>query len=361
MRNTAINILILLITILLCLVFLETGLRIFTDIGSRSGHLVPKMESPQKITPRSFLFESNYNGMLISRDFKVTYKVNSLGFRERDIDFAELSTQRPYLFLGDSFFNGWGVERKARISEVFVRKLRSKGVEASALNFSVPGYGSYQTFDVLKHYADKINPRLIIIGFFIGNDFVDDLKTLKKVYTKESDDKKVITLYIHKIKTTLRKFFRDSPTVNLVKYSLWELKYFRYIFDKLSLQNDRIELYKKDFSLLQDELYSATFSAFDEIAEFSRSHNLPLLVVMIPDNLQTQKPELFSEYDYMKPQKKLKAHLDKLNIPYLDLLDDLLNVENLQSLHFREDKHWNEKGNEIVAGILVDYVTAGKI
>jgi len=360
MRDIAINATITIVTVCLCLIIGEVGLRCFTSFGPRSGYLEPETTFTTMLTPRTHVFKPNYRGMLKSRDFEVPYNLNSLGFRERELDFEKLKPQRPYLFLGDSFFHGWGVHRKDRISELFSKDLRSKGINVPVVNMAFPGFGAYQYLDIAKIYSEKISPRLIVIGFFVGNDFIDDLNTLKAAKSSVVKKSGKGFWFFYKAKKVLRGFLRTSPTINLVKSSLWNIKAFRYIFNKLSIENDRIALYKKESSTLQNDFYSATFSAFDELAEFSRTSNIPIIVVIIPDNLQIMEPKLFAEYDYKKPQKMLASHLDKLKIPYLDLLDKFLSIKNPKSLHFREDKHWNEKGHSTAEKLLFAYMQSGQ-
>lgn len=356
MQKTAVNIFISLVTIFICLILVEIGLRLFSSIGPRSGYLKPETALVNKLTPRTVTFEPNYSGMLISRDFKVPYKLNSMGFRERELDFGKLSVQKPFLFTGDSYFHGWGIRTEDRVSERFSEMLSSLGINIPVVNLAFPGFGTYQYLDVLNLYALKLNPRLIIIGFFIGNDFLDDIETLKFRQNLDTE-KKSLGLYYHKIKTLIRAFLRSSPVMNLIKYSLWEIPSFRYVFDKLSIQNDRIILYKKENIPIQAEFYRSTFAALNAISQFSRTSQIPILVVIVPDDLQVLRPDLFSEYDFKKPQRMLIQHLNSLKIPYIDILDVFLSLENPQSLYFREDKHWNEKGHGVTANILGEYIT----
>ncbi len=357
MRNLVINALFTVIILFFCLIFTEIGLRLFSSIGPRSGYLVPK-PTPEKLTQRTTVFKSNYSGMLTGRDFKIPYKVNSMGFRERELNFSELSDQMPYLFLGDSYFNGWGVDINARITNRLSERLQSQGRQLPIVNLSFPGFGTYQHLDIFKLYAPKINPRLIILGFFVGNDFIDDLNTLKFV-SSTPENETFLGLYFFSIKSIVRYFLRTSPILNLIKYSLWEIQSFRYIFDKLEIVNDRMILYKKNSSQLQNEFYCSTFAAFDELAELSQTFHIPIFAVIIPDHLQVLRKELFSksEYDISKPQKVLIEHLHRLKISYIDLLPYFSVAEDPQSLFFREDKHWSEKGHNFVANILFEHGT----
>ena len=105
---------------------------------------------------------------------------------------------------------GGASKRDTRISERFAARLQSNNVEAEVLNLAFPGFGTYQYLDILKLYAEKINPRLVLIGFFIGNDFLDDIETIELGRRSNRQDEKFLQLYIHKIKVLLRSFLRNS-------------------------------------------------------------------------------------------------------------------------------------------------------
>lgn len=355
MRKVAINLLLSLTALLLSLLFVEVGSRLFLPTGPRSGYLVPKA-SRQQLTPRTAVINPNYSGTLVGRNFKIPYWVNSLGFREKELDFAQLSRRHPYLFVGDSYFNGWGVDIDARMSERFSERLHARGLQTPVINLSLPGYGTYQYLDILKIYAIKLSPRLAVIGFFVGNDFLDDLQTVRSDEDSHVARTRSAGSPFDKIKGQLRILLRNSEVANLAKYALWEVPSFRHAFDKLELRNDRVILYEKSATASQSDLFNATFAAFDQIKAFSQTYHVPILVVIIPDHIQVLRRDLFSEYDIDKPQRMLKAHLDKVGIEYIDLLEYALDGRNAQELFFREDKHWSTAGHEFVAGILYQHI-----
>lgn len=355
MRKLLINASLACVSIIFVLVVLEIALRLFSSIGPRSGYLSPATSLSVEITPRTRVFERNYSGTLVSRDFRVPYTLNSLGFREKELNFQELATHRPFLFTGDSYFHGWGVSIEERVSERFAAQLRQKNIDSTTVNFAFPGFGTYQYLDIINLYATKINSRLVIIGFFIGNDFLDDMETL--TFSKSApENTKMLGLYLYKAKSLLRAFLRSSPLVNLLKYSLWDIPPFRRLFDMLSLKNDRILLYEKRESPLQNKFYHATFAAFDQIAEVSRTSHIPVLVVLVPDDLQIIRPELFSEYDFNKPQRMVTAHLNELGVPSIDLLPYFLGRDTPRRFYFREDRHWNEEGHALTVEIIFEYL-----
>jgi hypothetical protein len=80
------------------------------------------------------------------------------------------------LFLGDSFVQGWGVTLDQTMAALLEDSLnkpeREKTVEV--LNAGVFGYSPFLEYLYLKELMPSIEPDLVIVGFYIGNDVGDD-------------------------------------------------------------------------------------------------------------------------------------------------------------------------------------------
>ena len=178
-RNVALNIMMVCVSIILGMVLIDTSFRFFANVAPRSGTLSPKAKRIS-LTPITSVLDPNYSGVLKARDFEVSVRANAKGFRGRDLDDMETRTLKPYFLTGDSYLFGWGVEVPKRMGERFAELLKAEApaIGAPIVNFSFPGFGTYQYLDVMRMFAVKYNPRLIIIGFFVGNDFLDDQNTL---------------------------------------------------------------------------------------------------------------------------------------------------------------------------------------
>ena len=144
--------------------------------------------------------------------------------------------------------------------------------------------------------------------------------------------------------------------VNLVKYSLWGIPWFRHLFNALEIRNDRFDLYCEEDQLENDSLYAPTFQAFDQRAQWSKENHIPFLVVIIPDHLQVLDRNLFEGCDIDRPQRMLKTHLNKLGIQHIDLMPYFLDAKDPRRLYFREDKHWTAEGHQVAADVLFEYL-----
>ena len=204
-------------------------------------------------------------------------------------------------------------------------------------------------------FGNKLNPRLFIICFFVGKDSLDDQLAMNIIIEHETNEEYEQSP-IFGIKNRIREFLSTSGIVNLIKNSLWNLSWFRHLFNKLEIRNDRIAIYDRENNLYQDLLYSTTFSALDKIREWSNNNNIPILMVLIPDHLQIIDKSIFVQYELNKPQQTLIKHLKEIDIQYIELLHDFTNSEKPQELFFREDKHWRAETHHFVAGIIYNYL-----
>lgn len=332
------RLLVLVVAVVATLLLCEGGLRVADSSIHRSGEFQPPLTRDPLADGRS-MFASGYSGRHVSPEFDVRIRVNELGFREGELDRGHLTERRPFLFVGDSYFWGWGVEKEERVSERFAAALLAAGGEAvPAVNLSMPGWGGRRYSEVTELFGDRLHPRLVIVGLFVGNDFLDDAKAVR-----ESGPRSVGS------RLRLRRILRNSALVNLLKRALWSLSDFRRLFNWLEVRNDRIVLYEHEESELQRTLYRPTLEAFDRIAAISRSTATPVFVVLLPDHLQVLEPELFDDYEIGRPQRILTTHLDSLGLPSIDLRMVFAEEPQLEDMYFREDKHWTPRGHDFVA------------
>jgi lysophospholipase L1-like esterase len=142
-----------------------------------------------------FRCKNNYNGYLVSPEFRTRVITNSSGYRSaREFERPANGTQRVMTF-GDSFTFGYGVEYEqtysAKIEEA-LNRVSPAGVEV--FNFGTPAYGTMQeaiVFDRFKH----LKPDVVVIGLLArdtvveegGNDFVDNYNFYNRKKTGATD------------------------------------------------------------------------------------------------------------------------------------------------------------------------------
>jgi lysophospholipase L1-like esterase len=98
--------------------------------------------------------EITYTGM---REIHIAH--NAMGFRDRP--HAPTKTKPRLVFLGDSFVWGYDVEQEERFTDL----LRAELDAIEVLNFGVSGYGTDQSYLLIRKYFDDYRPDAVIYMF----------------------------------------------------------------------------------------------------------------------------------------------------------------------------------------------------
>jgi hypothetical protein len=100
--------------------------------------------------------------------FSVTYRTNAYGARDRA---RQTTAKLPrVVMLGDSFTEGYGLERDDRTSDLLEAVT---GVEH--LNFGTSGhFGPTQSWLLYKHLAKRFEHDVVVLNLLPDNDFTDD-------------------------------------------------------------------------------------------------------------------------------------------------------------------------------------------
>jgi hypothetical protein len=343
---------------LVSLIVLDTSLRFTSLVTPRSGFLKP-VPNERQITPRTVVFSPGYRGVLESQDFKVDVVANSEGFRERELDRDQIAAQRPIVFIGDSYFFGWGVQADERISEQTGKALKRAGIDVAVVNLAFPGWGTFNYLDVLSTEVPRLKPRLVVIGSFIGNDFMDDRRVAERQEAKSSaaSEPGVAVAIVQgdggtSLKGTVRELLRTSPTSIMIKRLAWQIPSFRRLFNSIEVRNDRIAMYEPGQGPQQDALFAPTKRALGMIASLCRAQGITLVVALVPDHLQILAPEVLDQYDIDKPQRVLSEVGAELGLQVVDMRPSFLAAPNREQMYFRQDKHWTRVGHAFAADLL---------
>jgi hypothetical protein len=155
----------LLCSLAFALVFSEAGLRwFFGDLFLDSEDertLMYRFDRTLGWFPREgsrYTFDGN-------PEFTVIH--NSRGFRDSEYK----DENRPaFFFIGDSMVWGYDAESEER----FTDKLQARHPEITVYNFGVSGYGTDQSFLLLKKQMEKLRPSFVFLVFCTQNDEDDN-------------------------------------------------------------------------------------------------------------------------------------------------------------------------------------------
>jgi hypothetical protein len=336
------------------LVLAELILRLVPGVLPRSGAAVPPgIRTP--IAPGTIVFQPHYRGRIVGPEFDVPLACNAGGFRERELE--SFAGRAPVLVLGDSYMFGWGVRAEERVTDVLEHALAARGDSTRLANLAFPGYGTRNYADILEHVGAALRPRAALVGFFVGNDFLDDFNMVPDpeadAAAAEGQDARA-RIRRHEANRDVRSLLRRSRVVGLAVSTLCRARPFERVFRRMELGNDRIALYGSGDDPLARSLYGGTYAAWDRLDLEARAHGIPLVAVLIPDHLQVLEPGALAGLDMTRPQRLVTEHLAERGIAVVDLLEPLRSAPDARALYFKNDKHWTVAGHAFVASVLAD-------
>lgn len=307
---------------------------------------------------------------------------NNQGFRDKD-EFVKSDVDTntlKILLLGDSFTFGleavWdSADGYGDVLEKNLNNLR----KTLLWNTGMIGIGQKQELHILKKYYPMLKPKYVILGFYNGNDWSDNLYPMGLYYMFEDlkctsntafinryqllPDGSVKILspkeawvrahpFYNKSSNKILGFLEKSKVISLVINAGRKL----LIKSKESSQSLTVNFKKyhkfrepspkdKDFFLVKPspEEFNITLNLFKQISEYTELNNSKLIVLVIP------------RADEIKANNKGGHYIEiinickMLNIDYVEVFDELKPEDSYIV-------HWNKKGHLKVGNILTDKI-----
>ena len=304
---------------------------------------------------------------------------NQFGFCDRDYPLQKTPGVFRIVVVGDSFSwaGGLGGNYSALLETMFERREGSHKIDI--INTGYPGTHTGEELAMLKKYGLQYNPDLVVLGFFVGNDFVDADPDRKRIVVNGS--------YVD-IRKSREHRFLGYPIIAQSRLLLFiEQKYRVYAESRraqreargqpeplgtlseetyLGIERARLEFFNSNPASLKRWLANIDhiFQSISEMDALLKSRNIKFVVAIYPDEFQVNdtvlraifekyklKPE---DYDLNLAQNLLKSFLQSRGIPFIDFLDRFHAEGKQHDLYSLRDTHWNVAGNQLAADILLE-------
>jgi lysophospholipase L1-like esterase len=296
------------------------------------------------------------------------FKLNSLGFKDLEFNLNKDPNTFRIVAIGDSFAYGV-VPYQYNFFTVLEDNLNQDKPQKKreVYNMGIPKIGPVDYFSLLINEGLRYKPDMVILSFFMGNDFSDD----RNFYAQAG-----MQWYSYSYVTSLIKFMIDLA----VKYKgnpydvakKDNMKYddnMTVFADEtyLNIEKDRSYIFPNPPSQQFTQDFDDAFSYLMKIKEICESRKIKFLVVLIPDEMQVnlalqakvvkaiQKTP--QEVDFTLPNKLLAQKFQQNNIDYLDVLPVFAEASTKKRLYRRNDTHWNIAGNKLAAELIQKHIT----
>lgn len=338
-----------------------------------------------------------YNRQSINEKGYVRYKINSDGFRGEEL--SKGSDHKRIVVYGDSFIHAEFSALQDTFTEQLEDKLSARiGKEVEVINAGVAGYGPDQIVRRMEKELAWLDPDLVVVGIYAGNDFGDLVRN--KLYRLDEDgnlepnsfvvsDEIKVNMALSRSELLIKKILRDvarnlrsSGQMNAqiqsrqssIESSLIQNnnEYRGYILEG---DNIVVELasdpYNADVSLLPDS-DSAVYKkklmdrVIERMKNISDELSIPLILLIIPNPMDVLggthdsgevDRQAYLDYEPEALTNTLQRIAEKHGIDNINLFDFFQQRGAAQLYFSGGDDHWNELGQAVAADVVADFLT----
>lgn len=323
------------------------------------------------------------------------YRTNAEGFRGPELPApgeALSSDKTRLLFIGDSFLDGNGVRREALIPFSCEAELQARGHHVQAFSFCHAGLGTAQELILFRRHAERVQPSVVVLALYTGNDVVDNTPELVGHTTVSpgsyvrpflvSDGRGGLeTFWLNPVRTALRRHSRlfQIVEVRLLSAGLIEDPASP---ERVPSQNDSIAAGGLPATRLELLLppepggpWEAGWRRTEDLVRAFRREveamGARFVLVSIPMTIQVQEdamsytmdaslrsahqPSIGERVDWNLPEERLAAFTQAEGIDYVPLLDALRarTAETRRSCYFWGG-HLSARGHRIAGRVVAD-------
>lgn len=347
-----------------------------------SGELFIRLLSPQRLDntlacfePDStlvFSMQKGYQTIHSSFEFSVPVVLNSFGLRDYEVQ-PKSSRATRIIGLGDSFTFGNGVT----LEQTFLKRLEaciSTAAEpVEVINCGVPAYSPLQEHRFLQKYRSQLQPDVVLLAFFVGNDFIEsgDLYDTAGNPTLRVVEGNLVSILsserehsvVRRLSQPLRAYLSTSSHLYVFLRDRSSQLLSQFGLRPFNLPPD---FCRREFSERMHRNWEYTQTILHNLAQETAQHNERLIVLILPTSYQVYKTtwdEYIAalqldprEYDLEKPQRLLSEFFSNHGIEFVDALPALRDNLIGPPLFFAVDGHLTPEGHNIVGRLLCEYL-----
>jgi lysophospholipase L1-like esterase len=267
--------------------------------------------------------------------------LNAKGYHDVDRAPEPPAGMRRIVALGDSFAFGFVPRREGFLARIETSLSRAPR-RVEVVNLGVPGIGVDGYEAELVDEGLGMHPDVVLVCFFIGNDFTDRLHPTPIAHSYVLD--LVHWLRIARLDAAPHPYSDRGPTLSEA--------------DFLLLERNRLRLFDPRGRLLRRNLpWVAAHLA--RIRDRARRAGATMRVVVLPAEIQVDEVVRGrvlaaahadpAALDWDAPNRALAGAMRDAGIPSLDVLDSFRAEARRTALYRPRDMHWNLAGNRLAA------------
>ena len=310
-----------------------------------------------------------------TRNWDVTVSINEEGWRDRPG--LGSAGESIVLGLGDSFAFGWGVELEDSMFFLLEQQL-AKREPLRFLKVGVPGTGPGDQLRLLQTFWQTLGatyqPSVVVLVFFVGNDFVDVQMGGASQFQVESGlliRKSLSQETPNPVRVLRTEAVRRSRLLQLFMGVWWQWSRPDAVRAPEQARAPRrwdewlrefAQIHRREYPPRTSAAVRKTLDLLSEIHQACRSRATGFLLAVVPRSYQVYEDERAEfkrslglkadDLDLDKPQRILGEWARRSGVAVIDLLDSFREHNRAhpqQQLFYYPDTHLNRQGHRAAA------------
>lgn len=309
---------------------------------------------------------------------------NRFGFNDRDYALSKPPNAYRILVLGDSF--NWAGGRQHNYVSLLRRHFSARyGDQLQVINAGYPMTHTAEQLGVLRLFGLQYQPDAVLLGFFMGNDFVDADPNRKRIVVYDTvfdiDRRRELRLFGYPIvaQSRLYQFLRQrigTLAATLPRMLARDAEaatdeefrgFTQEVFDRI--KSNQLQFF--DRQRHHEDYYDCQINyirdSLEQMAVLLNERGIAFAVAVFPDQLQVDDALLQriasvagkspADFDLQVGNRLLRDALLDLDIAFVDLTPSFRQHSSPASLYVPNDTHWSRDGNRLAAERLFAFLT----
>ncbi|HEV8199619.1 MAG TPA: hypothetical protein VGS03_06335 [Candidatus Polarisedimenticolia bacterium] len=275
--------------------------------------------------------------------------LNSGGFKDLEHPRDKPPGTYRIVALGDSFAFG-AVPYEDNYLTLLERRLGTTGRPVEVINMGISGAGPQDYLALLLDEGLAYRPDLVLVSFFVGNDFTDTKRARGRSWAVVTLGRAVYGLVFKTagLLPATDRYDDSAPTWTEATY--------------LQMERQRTRIYETGGT--DRRIFLDAVDVLARIQSVCAEHDIDVAVAILPDEMQVD-PVLRERVlatlaadrerlDFGLPNRFLDEALAARRIPACDLLERFAALSGGERLYKPNDSHWNRAGNRLAADALAE-------